>query len=221
MPAIRRPAPHVLPQLVQPAFHADPPTSAAQLLDPVLEGRQCLVGPANLRAPHRARGRGSLPRSAVNSRRSLVGLHPFVSTRARLSLARLLTSAPSRRALPRIALCARWWLLPIHRTRRAARRSAWALISRCGPSRVLPPSTRTARDADLPRQERELSMHKRRIYRRLRTGGLCCHVPARLASLGLVCGFCSSPRTSCTPASFGQSLAVLPLPSARGYLCSR
>src|SRR5450631_2037398 len=28
-------------------------------------------------------------------------------------------------------------------------------------------------------------MHKRRIYRRLRTGGLRCHVPARLASLGL------------------------------------
>jgi len=28
-------------------------------------------------------------------------------------------------------------------------------------------------------------LHKRRIYRRLRTGGLCCHVPARLASLGL------------------------------------
>ena len=60
-------------------------------------------------------------------------------------------------------------------------------------------------------------MHKRRIYRRLRTGGLCCHVPARLAPLGLVCGFCSSPRTSCTRASCGQSLAVLPLPSARGY----
>ena len=28
-------------------------------------------------------------------------------------------------------------------------------------------------------------MHKRRIYRRLRTSGLRCHVPARLASLGL------------------------------------
>src|SRR5450759_309928 len=28
-------------------------------------------------------------------------------------------------------------------------------------------------------------MHKRRIYRRLRTAGLRCHVPARLASLGL------------------------------------
>ena len=67
---------------------------------------------------------------------------------------------------------------------------------------------------------RELSMHKRRIYRRLRTGGLCCHVPARLASLGLLCGLCSSPHTSCTPASSGQSLAVSPLPSARGYPCS-
>ena len=28
-------------------------------------------------------------------------------------------------------------------------------------------------------------MHKRRIYRGLRTGGLCCHVPARLEALGL------------------------------------
>ena len=55
-------------------------------------------------------------------------------------------------------------------------------------------------------------MHKRRIYRRLRTGGLCCHVPARLASLGLDYAVCSpSPRTSCTPASFGQGLAELAL----------
>ena len=57
--------------------------------------------------------------------------------------------------------------------------------------------------------------HQRRIYRRLRTAGLRCHVPARLASLGLVCGFCPSPRTSCTRASSGHSLAGLPLPSAR------
>ena len=41
-------------------------------------------------------------------------------------------------------------------------------------------------------QERELSVHKRRIYRRLRTSGLCCHVPARLASLGLVCGLAAT-----------------------------
>ena len=36
-----------------------------------------------------------------------------------------------------------------------------------------PPSMQISR-----RQMRELSVHKRRIYRRLRTGGLCCHVPA-------------------------------------------
>ena len=42
-------------------------------------------------------------------------------------------------------------------------------------------------------------VHKRRIYRRLRTGvtgGLCSHVPARLASLGLLCGFCPSSVAS-------------------------
>ena len=32
---------------------------------------------------------------------------------------------------------------------------------------------------------RELSVHKLRIYRRLRSGGLCCHVPSPTASLGL------------------------------------
>ena len=32
---------------------------------------------------------------------------------------------------------------------------------------------------------RELAVRKRRIYRRLRTGGLCCHVPSPKASLGL------------------------------------
>ncbi|MFO0120848.1 MAG: hypothetical protein ACK520_00015, partial [Inhella sp.] len=47
------------------------------------------------------------------------------------------------------------------------------------------------------RQMSELSVHKRRIYCGLRTVGLCRHVPARLAALSLVCGFCSSPRTSC------------------------
>jgi hypothetical protein len=36
-----------------------------------------------------------------------------------------------------------------------------------------------------PGKGRELSVHKRRIYRRRRTGGLRCHVPARLDSLGL------------------------------------
>ena len=50
---------------------------------------------------------------------------------------------------------------------------------------VLSPSTRTALDADLPRSMRELSVHKRRIYRRLRTGGLCCRVPSPTAPLGL------------------------------------
>lgn len=60
-------------------------------------------------------------------------------------------------------------------------------------------------------------MHKRRIYRGGRTGGLRCHVPARLGRLGLLCGFCPSPRTSCTRASSKQTLAGLPLPSARGY----
>ena len=32
---------------------------------------------------------------------------------------------------------------------------------------------------------RELSVHKRRIYRRLRTSGLCCHVPSPTVSLSL------------------------------------
>ncbi len=45
----------------------------------------------------------------------------------------------------------------------------------------------------------------------------CCHVPARLACLGFLCGFCPSPRISCTLASSGRFLAGLPLPSARGY----
>lgn len=45
---VRRPAPQVLPQLVQPVVHADAPASSRQLLDPVLEVRQGLVGPANL-----------------------------------------------------------------------------------------------------------------------------------------------------------------------------
>ena len=36
-----------------------------------------------------------------------------------------------------------------------------------------------------PGKGRELSVHKRRIYRRRRTGGLCCHVPARLDPLSL------------------------------------
>lgn len=56
-----------------------------------------------------------------------------------------------------------------------------------------------------------------RVGQRLLQCRGCCHVPARLASLGLVCGFCPSPRTSCTPASSRQNLAALPLPSARGY----
>ena len=74
-----------------------------------------------------------------------------------------------------------------------------------------------------------LSVHKRRIYRRLRTGGLCCHLPPVICHRqqhpsALTMRFlavCSpSPSTSCTRASFGQSLAVSPLPSARGYPCS-
>lgn len=63
---------------------------------------------------------------------------------------RLLASASSRRALPHGALRCRWWLLPIHRMRRAARRSAWTLITRCGPLRKCHPR-RAARGADLPR----------------------------------------------------------------------
>jgi len=56
----------------------------------------------------------------------------------------------------------------------------------------------------------------------LRTGGLRCHVPARLASLGPDYAVCSpSLRTSCTPASSRPCLATSPLPSARGYPCSR
>ena len=36
-----------------------------------------------------------------------------------------------------------------------------------------------------PGKGRELSVHKRRIYPKRQTGGLCCHVPACLGALGL------------------------------------
>ena len=98
----------------------------------------------------------------------------------------LLTSAPSRPALLRVALCA-WKTIAasFFDTQRAARHGARFLVSRCEPARVMSSSSCTACGADLPRSARELSVHKRRIYRRRRTAGLRCHVPARLDSLGL------------------------------------
>ena len=67
---------------------------------------------------------------------SCLVVQPFSDPTPGHLLWRLLTPAPSRRALPRAALCCRWWLLPILRMQRAARRSAWTLVSRCGPIRV-------------------------------------------------------------------------------------
>ncbi|MPN33802.1 hypothetical protein SDC9_181294 [bioreactor metagenome] len=45
---VAQPAPHVLPQLVQPIGHRYPPASAGEFLHPVLEGHQLLVQPADL-----------------------------------------------------------------------------------------------------------------------------------------------------------------------------
>ena len=47
---VPHPTPHILPKFVQPVFHRYPPAARRQLLDPVLDGRQCLVGPAYLLA---------------------------------------------------------------------------------------------------------------------------------------------------------------------------
>ena len=47
---VRRPASKVLPQFFQPVFHGNAPASSGQLLDPVLEVRQCPIGPAYLLA---------------------------------------------------------------------------------------------------------------------------------------------------------------------------
>ena len=48
---VPHPTPHILPQLVQPVFHRYPPAAPRQLLYPVLERRQSLIGPAYLLAP--------------------------------------------------------------------------------------------------------------------------------------------------------------------------
>ena len=58
---------------------------------------------------------------------------------------RLLTSAPSRRALPRVALCAGGEVLPVHRTRRAARRGAWDLDNPVWPDPEMSPQARRSR----------------------------------------------------------------------------
>ena len=94
-------------------------------------------------------GNGVRSRSACVCSLCLV-VQPFSGPNPGHLLRRLLTSAPSRRALPRVALCAWMGVLPFHRLQRAARRSAWFLMSRLNRP-GMPPSTRTARGADLPR----------------------------------------------------------------------
>ncbi len=69
-----------------------------------------------------------------------------------------------------------------------------------------------------PGKSRELSVHKRRIYRRLRTGGLCCHVPAWPSHpSALTMRFVSLASHLCSRASSRPLLAESPLPSASGY----
>jgi hypothetical protein len=69
-------------------------------------------------------------------------------------------------------------------TQRAARYGAWVLVFRWNPSgyRRHPVAPHAVQIS--PGKGRELSVHKRRIYRRCRTGGLCCHVPACLGFSG-------------------------------------
>ena len=70
-------------------------------------------------------------------------------------------------------------------TQRAARHGAGSWYpGRTNPGHVVIRLHRTrCRSPQL--RHRELSVHKRRIYRRRRTGGLCRHVPACFDSLGL------------------------------------
>ena len=66
-----------------------------------------------------------------------LAVRPFGGPTPGRLLRRLLTSAPSRRALPRAALCASMVIAAtFFDTQRAARRGAWFLVSRCGPIRV-------------------------------------------------------------------------------------
>ena len=70
-------------------------------------------------------------------------------------------------------------------TQRAARHGAWVLVPRCNQSGSCRHAFAPHAAQISPGTGRELSVHKRRIYRRRRTGGLCRHVPACLDSLGL------------------------------------
>ena len=79
-------------------------------------------------------------------------------------------------------------------TQRAARRGAQVLVSRVNQSGLFRHPFAPHAVQISPGKGRELSVHKRRIYPKRRTGGLCRHVPACLDALGLLCGFCSSPR---------------------------
>ena len=113
-------------------------------------------------------------------------VQPFSGPTPGHLLRHLLTSAPSRPALPPVALRASMVVAAVSSTRGGQLAAALGpLVSRFGPVRVLHPRHAPLAAQISPGKERELSVHKRRIYRRLRTGGLCCHVPARLASLGL------------------------------------
>ena len=133
-------------------------------------------------------------------------------------LRRLLTSAPSR---PRVAArravrfdggCCRFF-----DTQRAARHGAWVLVSRLNRSGFC-----HHRHAPLAVQ---ISPGKNANCRCTSAAFTVGCVPVGFAVMcqlasppsALLCGFCPSPRTSCTRASSRQSLAGLPLPSARGY----
>ena len=89
-----------------------------------------------------------------------------------------------------------WRMLPVSSTRRGQLATALgALMYRASPTgeyrQLVAP---LAAQISLVKM-RELSVHKRSIKLRRRTGGLCCHVPACLDPPGLLCGFCSSSRT--------------------------
>ena len=77
-------------------------------------------------------------------------------------------------------------------------------------------SSASVRPTDLPSQERDVSVHKRCIYLVRCTNGLRHEVPARPQTRPSM-QFLSVASHVCTPASSGQSLASLPLPSASGY----
>ena len=68
-------------------------------------------------------------------------------------------------------------------TQRAAHHGAWVLVSRWNQSGscrypLAPHAVQIS-----PGKDRELSVHKRRIYPKRRTGGLCRHVPASPSAL--------------------------------------